>query len=204
MQNGDVADGMKRMGINYRINFGVSIPELLQLAQRYDKDNELAHYMLNKEIRETKILSSLLFDINNMSEDEILLISKKIESFELVEQFSKNMFSKAGNLPSILEKLITGNEWQKALALYSASWRIKRDKNKKNDILSWSKVQIDNISFCNSAIEVKGYVFLMQTIAAIDDECKAYAIKAAKKLSQIKSEKIKQIADNFLLLWSDF
>ncbi len=204
MQNGDVSDGMKRMGINYRINFGVSIPELLQLAQNYDSDNKLAFYMLNKEIRETKILSSLLFDIDNLSEDELWQISQKIEYFELVEQFSKNLFSMSSILPKILDKLIEGNSWQKAIALYSTSWKIKREKEAASDILTWSGKQINNITNCNSEIEAKGYVFLMQNIAAINDEYKNFTIEAAKKLLQTKNKKAKQIADDFLLLWSDF
>jgi len=204
MQNGDVSDGMKRMGINYRINFGVSIPELIQLAQNYDSDNELAFYMLNKEIRETKILSSLLFDIDNLSEDELWEISQKIEYFELVEQFSKNLFSMSSILPKILDKLIEGNSWQKAIALYSTSWKIKREKEAASDILIWAETQINNIINCNSEIEAKGYVFLMQSIAVINNEYKKFTIEAAKKLLQTKNKKAKQIADDFLLLWSDF
>jgi hypothetical protein len=203
MQNGDVADGMKRMGINYRINFGVSIPELLQLAGQYESDNELAFYMLNKPIRETKILSSLLFDIDKLSEENLLEISRKIEYFELIEQFSKNLFSKSINLLEILNKLIEGNCWQKALALYSASWKIKREKELAYSILQWSEKQINNMADCNSAIEAKGYVFLMQSIVMIDNK-KSDLIKVAKALRLSENKKVKQIADDFLLLWSDF
>ena len=55
--NGEVADNMRREGLIYKVNYGVSIPELQQIAKGFKGDHELALELFNDEIRECKIIA---------------------------------------------------------------------------------------------------------------------------------------------------
>ena len=56
-KNGDVSDLMNKKGIRYKINWGVSIFELREIANQYEPDHVLALKLWNKDWRETMILS---------------------------------------------------------------------------------------------------------------------------------------------------
>lgn len=58
--NGAVSASMRRKGMDYRINFGIELPRLKEIAARYPKDHRLAQALWKEEVRESKILAALL------------------------------------------------------------------------------------------------------------------------------------------------
>src|SRR5690554_1457298 len=59
-KNGDLSASMKRQGIEYSVNWGVSVVELRTLARKYKPDHLLAFKLWNKQWRESMILATLL------------------------------------------------------------------------------------------------------------------------------------------------
>ena len=57
--NGVISSSMREKGMNYRLIFGVSLPEIKLIATRYRQDAELAQALWNEDIREFKILATL-------------------------------------------------------------------------------------------------------------------------------------------------
>ena len=112
--NGIVSGQMTQNGIIYKKNYGVSIPRIKEIASAYTPNHDLALRLLNLQIRETIIMSTLLepFDTYNPS-----LAHSLVESFnqiEIVEQACMNLFCKLSWSPTICQEWIkSDNVWIK-------------------------------------------------------------------------------------------
>jgi len=95
LKSGDVADTMKQQGIRYKLNWGVSILDLRELAQNYRKDHLLALKLWNKQWRETMILATLLDEPKAVSEEQMDFWTKSFENIEIAEQASTNLWVKS-------------------------------------------------------------------------------------------------------------
>lgn len=92
--NGVVSESIEKKGVFYKKNFGVSLYRLKQIAERFEKDNLLASCLWNLQYRETMILAVFLQPINGFSLQKATEWSQDIQTLELAEIASKNLFSK--------------------------------------------------------------------------------------------------------------
>jgi 3-methyladenine DNA glycosylase AlkD len=199
LQNGDVSTAMQNMGLTYELNYGVSIPQLSELASAYNADNELAYVLLSNEIREAKILASMLFDVSKISIDQILSISTAINNIELVEQFSRNVFAKSSDLDVALPILIDIDYWQQLAAIYSAGWALKKNKDENSEIVNWSKYTISKYLESEDRHFQKSIVFLFQCLIAINNETRKEMVNLAEKLAKSENLSVQKLAQE--LLW---
>lgn len=58
--NGVVSSIQRNHGLNYKINFGVEIPRLKDIATKFEKDEKLAKRLWQDNIRECKMLAIFL------------------------------------------------------------------------------------------------------------------------------------------------
>jgi hypothetical protein len=105
MQNGVVADSMKDRGINYKVNYGVSVVVLKQLALAYQRNHLLALKLWNKQWRETMILATMLEEPEKVSGKQIDYWVRSIENIEIAEQYVMNLISE---MPEAFDK---ATEW---------------------------------------------------------------------------------------------
>lgn len=63
--NGVVAQRMREQGLNYKMNFGVELPRLKEIATHYEKDHELAQALWKENVRESKILAGMLQPVDS-------------------------------------------------------------------------------------------------------------------------------------------
>lgn len=90
--NGIASKTMRESGIGYKINFGIEIPRLKELAAQYPKNHELAQALWLENIRECKILATLLQPTESFTPQ---LADKWVESCstqELVDVACLNLF----------------------------------------------------------------------------------------------------------------
>ena len=92
MKNGNTVALMKNNGVKYRVNWGVSIVDLRNMVQGYEKDHLLAMKLWNKQWRETMILATLLEKPETLSEEQMDYWAKSLETIEMVEQAVANLF----------------------------------------------------------------------------------------------------------------
>ncbi len=112
-ESGPTIDGMKRLGINYHKNFGVSLINLKKIAEKYKPNHQLAELLRTKNFRETLILSFMIEDTEKLTIPEINLIIGLIKNQELAEQFVINILEKNTKFCSLAEKLIfSENEFE--------------------------------------------------------------------------------------------
>lgn len=94
-KNGDVSEAMNKKGINYKLNWGVSLIELREIAGSMEHDHVLALKLWNKQWRETLILATLLDQPDLVTEEQMDFWTKSFENTEIAEQASSNLWVKS-------------------------------------------------------------------------------------------------------------
>lgn len=96
-ENGPVVDSMKQLCLNYKRNFGVSLIDLKAFAKEYAGDQDFALYLWTKDFRETKILSLMIANPEQLNDQQISNYISGINNIELSEQAAINLLSKLPN-----------------------------------------------------------------------------------------------------------
>ena len=91
--NGVISTSMREKGIVYKLNFGVPLPEIKQIATTHKPNSELAAALWKEDIREFKILASFLQPVDEFSSQEAKQWVKEIPYLEIAEQCSHNLFN---------------------------------------------------------------------------------------------------------------
>lgn len=92
LMNGVASQSMREKGIGYKINWGISLPALKGLAAEYGKDYELAIELWKEDIRECKILATLIMPVEAVRPDLAELWVGQIENQEIAEMAAFNLF----------------------------------------------------------------------------------------------------------------
>lgn len=93
-KNGDIARLMTRKGLIYKMNWGVSLIELREIARQFEADHLLALKLWNKQWRETMILATLLDEPQQVTEEQMDFWTKSFKNIEIAEQASVNLWVK--------------------------------------------------------------------------------------------------------------
>jgi len=92
--NGVASAGMREAGIGYKLNFGVGIPQLKQIASEIGKEPELAVALWKENIRECRILAALIYPQDQFLPDLADLWVEQIDYPDLAEVCTMYLFSK--------------------------------------------------------------------------------------------------------------
>lgn len=90
--NGVISTSMRQRGMNYKLIFGVPIPEIKHIAAAHEPDAELARALWKEDVREMKILATILFPAGSMTQEEALDWMREIPYPEIAEQCCNNLF----------------------------------------------------------------------------------------------------------------
>ena len=84
---------MRCKGLEYKVNWGVSQPDLRRMAMQYGKDSALADALWNEQgVRECRLLATLIMPSDMMSEEMAMRWANDITSAELAEMLAFNLF----------------------------------------------------------------------------------------------------------------
>ena len=90
--NGAVSQSMREKGLVYKLNFGVELPRIKQIAARYEPNHELAQALWKEDIRECKILATLLQPVETFLPEIADIWVESIRNIEMAELASMNLF----------------------------------------------------------------------------------------------------------------
>lgn len=93
-KNGEISDQMKQRGVIYKVNWGVSLVQLRELAGQFEPDHLLALKLWNKQWRETMILSALLDEPGKVTEEQMDFRTRNFENTEIAEVYSAHLWPK--------------------------------------------------------------------------------------------------------------
>jgi 3-methyladenine DNA glycosylase AlkD len=94
LSNPKAVEGMARFGINPENTYGVSIPNLRQIAKELGTDHHLAQELWSSGIHEAKILASMIDDPEEVIEVQMERWVKDFDSWDICDQCCSNLFDK--------------------------------------------------------------------------------------------------------------
>lgn len=101
LMNGPVSQSMREKGMNYKLNWGVSLPHLQEMAREYGKDRDLAIALWKEDIRECKILATLIMPANEMSRELVDVWMEQLHSQEMAEMLSFHLLQHLDFAPAL-------------------------------------------------------------------------------------------------------
>lgn len=101
LMNGAASASMREKGLNYKVNFGVELPRLKQLAAAYEKNHQLAGELWKEDIRESKILAALLQPVESFYPEIADIWVDDIRTMEIAELTVMNLFQHLEYAPQL-------------------------------------------------------------------------------------------------------
>ena len=101
MMNGVAAQSMRDKGLEYHVNWGASLPMLKAKAKDIGKDYDLAIELWKEDVRECKVLATLLMPPERMLPEVVDIWMEQTRSQEMAELASLNLYQ---HLPFAAEK----------------------------------------------------------------------------------------------------
>ena len=92
MMDGSVAQSMRDKGVNYKLNWGATLPRLREKADEIGKDYDLAIALWKEDVRECKILASMLMPPEQILPEVADIWMEQIPSQEIAEQVAFNLW----------------------------------------------------------------------------------------------------------------
>ena len=101
MMDGSIAQSMRDKGLNYHLNWGATLPRLQEMAKEFGPDYDLAIALWKENVRECKILATMLMPANQILPEVADIWMEQIPSQEIAEQVAFNLWQ---HLPFAPEK----------------------------------------------------------------------------------------------------
>lgn len=90
--NGIISSSMRQKGMEYKLIFGVPLPEIRQISGSIEADADFARTLWREDVREMKILATMIFPSDMMTVNEALQWVAEIKYLEIAEQCCNNLF----------------------------------------------------------------------------------------------------------------
>jgi len=94
LSNSKAIAGMARYGITPENTYGISIPNLRKMAKEIGISHNLALQLWASDIRETKILASMIEDLEIVTEEQMENWVNEFNYWEICDQCCMNLFEK--------------------------------------------------------------------------------------------------------------
>lgn len=92
--NPEAIEGMVKYGITPKRTYGVSIPNLRKIAKEIGVNHDLALRLWEMNLRETRILASMIDDPEIVTEEQIEKWVQDFDYWEICDQCCMNLFEK--------------------------------------------------------------------------------------------------------------
>lgn len=106
VMNGPASQSMREKGLDYKLNWGVPFMQLRQMAKEYKKDYDFAIALWKEDIRECKILATLLMPPEAMPIEVADIWMDQTHSQELAEMQAFNLYQYVSYAPEIAYRWI--------------------------------------------------------------------------------------------------
>ena len=107
LANPEAVKGMARYGISSKNTYGVSIPNLRNMAKEVGVNHDIAHQLWVSGIHEARILASMIDDPKRVTEGQLEKWVSDFDSWDVCDQVCMNLFEKS---PLACRKIV---EWSR-------------------------------------------------------------------------------------------
>lgn len=182
--NGAVVNSMQESGIIYKVNYGVTIPELQQIAQPYKGDHDLAIQLFEQDIRECKIIASMIDTPAKVTGEQIDNWSNDFTNIEIVEQVCSNLFWKSDfAIPRSIEWCLEDDNLLQKAGLLIAGNRAS-DKTIKDSIFEPYIGIIENLVETDDELVSNSAIFALREIGKRSEPIKEKVLEAAERMAE--------------------
>ena len=110
VMNGPASQSMREKGLDYRLNWGVPVIQLKQMAKELGKDYDLAIALWKEDIRECKILATLVMPAEKMPQEVAEIWMEQTHTQEMAEMQALNVYQHVSYAPMIAYQWIARPE----------------------------------------------------------------------------------------------
>lgn len=122
--NGVTSTSMRQKGLDYKINWGVSQMDLLHMAEQYGKDKALAAALWQENIRECKILATLIMPAADFTASEAMEWAATLSTVEIAETAVFNLFQHMAEAEQLSQLLLENDEKLLRICAYNLVCRL--------------------------------------------------------------------------------
>lgn len=127
--NGSASAIMRERGLKYKLNFGVELPRIKQIASQFEKNHDLAQALWKEDIRECKILAGLLQPIDTFFPEIMDIWIETMPSVEIAEMTCMHLFQYLPYAPQKSLQLIANEGEYQQICGYLTIARLLMKKN---------------------------------------------------------------------------
>lgn len=124
LMNGVVAQSMREKGLNYHLNWGVTLTDLQKMAEEYGKDYELAVELWKENIRECKILATLIMPAEQMFPELVDLWMEQTDTAEIAEHACFNLYQHLDFAPVLAYQWMAAEDEMRQMCGYLVLTRL--------------------------------------------------------------------------------
>ena len=104
--NGVVSSSMRDKGMDYKLNFGVDVPRIKGIAAKYEPNANLAKELWRLDVRELKILSTMLYPLDEFKEKNANEWANEIPNQEIRENLCRNLLQELSYADELVQKWV--------------------------------------------------------------------------------------------------
>lgn len=120
--NGTAAASMREKGLNYGINWGISLPRLREMAATYGRDKALATELWSQQSRECRILATMIMPPAEADRATMEQWIDRADNAEIAEQLAFNLLQHVPFAHELAEERIkTGESYALLCAIHTLS-----------------------------------------------------------------------------------
>lgn len=92
LMSGPTSESMRDKGLDYHVNWGISLPHLQELSKEFTQDIHVAMELWKDNVRESKIMALMLMPKEDFTSDIALLWSESLLTQEIAEMASMILY----------------------------------------------------------------------------------------------------------------
>lgn len=124
VMNGPASQSMREKGLDYRLNWGVPFIQLKQMAADLPHDYDFAIALWKEDIRECKILATLLMPHDKMPEEVAEIWMEQTNSQEMAEMQAFNLYQYVSYAPKLAYRWMALDDTVKEICAYDILGRL--------------------------------------------------------------------------------
>ena len=195
--NGVVSTSMQKRGLDYKLNYGVSVLILKDMAKNLPKDHLLAQLLWSKEVREMKILATMIQPTDQFTTP---IANRWVESIVFAEQAEQACLNLFQHLPQAKDLAMDWLSSDSDIVRFT-TWHLLARLAKKrceftpsdlHQILSQALLDLES----DQLNRYNGALLALKRIGADNKEFANTIIDQIKKLPLLNSTKKQQLIDD--------
>ena len=184
-----IASAAMRQSADYRVNFGVELPRIHNIAKEFEASHELAQALWKENVRECRILATILMPTDRFDEEICDIWVEDIKTIEIAQLFCMNLVNRLKYASSkAFEWMASDNEMTQCCGYLTLCHVLRRGELQERSADEF----LDQASSVLSHLKTEGGEEAKPTV--LDSQVfKALQIFASQ--SEVNAEKVKKIAD---------